>query len=91
MPPPAGTLESIDEGTAEVLCQRVKDDLQEYGPQSLANTAWAIAKSGFAMYITFRPNFHHFDRFELDFRGHIHVWGAAFSCLRLKWADMVLI
>ena len=42
-------------------------------------------------YVTFRLNFHHFDHFELDLRGHIHVRGAAFSCLRLKWADVVLI
>ena len=41
-------------------------------------------------YGTFRLNFHRFDRFELDLRGHIHVQGAAFSCLPLKWADMVL-
>ena len=42
-------------------------------------------------YVTFRLNFHHFDRFELDLRGHVHVQGAAFSCLRLKLADIVLI
>ena len=42
-------------------------------------------------YGTFRLNFHRFDRFELDLRGHTQPWGAAFSCLRLKWADMVLI
>ena len=39
------------------------------------------------MYVTFRPNFDHFDHFdhfELDLRGHTHVRGAAFSCLRLK-------
>ena len=42
-------------------------------------------------YVTFRLNFHHLDRFELDLRGHKHVRGAAFSCLRLKWADIVLI
>ena len=41
--------------------------------------------------VTFRLNFHRFDRFELDFRGHIHVRGAALSCLRLRLADMVLI
>ena len=35
-------------------------------------------------YVTFRLNFHHFDRLELDLRGHIHARGAAFSCLRLK-------
>ena len=43
------------------------------------------------MYGTFRLNFHRFDRFELDLRGHTQVWGAALSCLRLKWADIVLI
>ena len=43
------------------------------------------------MYVTFRLNFHHFDHFELDLRGHTHVRGAAFSCLRLKLADIVLI
>ena len=42
-------------------------------------------------YGTFRLNFHHFDRFELDLRGYIHVRGAAFSCLRLQLADIVLI
>ena len=49
------------------------------------------APEAVVVYGTFRPNFHHFDRFELDLRGHIHMRGAAFSCLRLKWADMVLI
>ena len=44
-----------------------------------------------AGYVTFWLNFHHFDHFELDLRGHIHVRGAAFSCLRLKLADIVLI
>ena len=42
-------------------------------------------------YVTFRLSFHHFDLFELDLRGHLHVRCAAFSCPRLKWADMVLI
>ena len=49
------------------------------------------AEPDLPVYGTFRLNFHHFDRFELDLRGHTQVWGAAFSCLRLKWADMVLI
>ena len=44
-----------------------------------------------ASYVTFRLNFHHFDRVELDLRGHTHMRGAAFSCLRLKLADIVLI
>ena len=42
-------------------------------------------------YATFGLNFHHFGRSELDLRGHTHVRGAAFSCLRLKWADLVLV
>ena len=32
-----------------------------------------------------------FDRFELDLRRHTQVQDAAFSCPRLKSADMVLI
>ena len=43
------------------------------------------------MCVTFRLNFHHFDRFELDLRGHTQVRGAAFSCPRLELGDMVLI
>ena len=35
-------------------------------------------------YVTFRLNFHHFDRFELDLRGHTQVRGAAVSCPRLE-------
>ena len=42
-------------------------------------------------YVTFQADFHHFDHLELDLREHVHVRGAAFSCLRLKLADMVLI
>ena len=42
-------------------------------------------------YGTFRPDFRHFDRFELDLGGHVHVRGAAVSCLRSKLADIVLI
>ena len=42
-------------------------------------------------YVTFKLNFHHFDHSELDLRGHIRVRGAAFACLRLKLADIVLI
>ena len=42
-------------------------------------------------YVTFRLNFHHFDRFELDLHGHIHMQGATCSWFRLKLADMVLI
>ena len=36
------------------------------------------------VYGTFRLNFHRFDRFEPGLRGHTHVRGAAFSCLRLN-------
>ena len=46
---------------------------------------------GAAVYGTFRLNFHHFDRFELDLRGHTRARGATFSCLPLKLADVVLI
>ena len=46
---------------------------------------------GCAVYGTFRLNFHHFNHIELGLRGHTHVQGADFSCLRLKLADMVLI
>ena len=42
-------------------------------------------------YGTLRLNFHRFDRFELGLRGHTHVQGAAFSCLRFKLADMLPI
>ena len=42
-------------------------------------------------YGTFRLNFHHFDHFEPDRCGHIHVRGAVFSRLRLKLADIVPI
>ena len=54
-----------------------------------AHTRWAFDKaftvpaSMAAGYVTFRLDFHHLDRFALDLRGHIHVRGAAFSCLRL--------
>ena len=43
------------------------------------------------MYGTFQLNFRHFNRIGLGLRGHAHVQGADFSCLRLKLADMVLI
>ena len=33
----------------------------------------------------------YFGHFEQDLRGHTQAQGAAFSCLRLKVADMVLI
>ena len=49
------------------------------------------AQLNMSLYGTFQLNFHRFDRFELDLRGRTQAWGAAFSCLRLNWADMVLI
>ena len=49
------------------------------------------SSGSFWSYVTFRLNFHHFDHFELDLRGHVHVRGAAFCCLRLNLADIVLI
>ena len=55
-----------------------------------ADAVHVMHQSG-SVYVTFRLSFHHFDRLELDLRGHMHVWGAAFSCLRLKLADIVLI
>ena len=42
------------------------------------------ARVRWSRYGTFRLNFHRFDWFELDLRGHTQPWGAAFSCLRLK-------
>ena len=47
--------------------------------------------AGDIAYVTFRLDFHRFDRLELDLRGRRHVQGAAFSCVRLKSADIVLI
>ena len=43
------------------------------------------------MYGTFRLNFHHFDRLELDLRGHTRARGAALSCPRFRLADVVLM
>ena len=65
-----------EDGDGELSKQELIDHLTNYGERM----------SG-----TFRLTFHHFDRFELDLRRHIHVRGAAFSCLRLKLADIVLI
>ena len=42
-------------------------------------------------YGTFGPDVHHFDCFELNFRRPAEAQAAAFSCLRSKWADIVLI
>ena len=42
-------------------------------------------------YGTFQQHLLYFCHSELGVRGHTQVWGAAFSCPRLKWADVVLI
>ena len=68
-------------------------------PEWSADQRHALANSILVEYVntadhwygTFPADFHHFDRIELDLRGNTHVWGAAFSCPRLKLADMVLI
>ena len=62
-----------------------------FTPREAVPGAYAVPATILLCTFTFRLNFHRFDRFELDLRGHMHVRGAAFSCLRLKWADMVLI
>ena len=59
------------------------------GPLSTKKVA--EVSNGRLTYGTFRLNFHRFDRFELDLRGHMHVRGAVVSCLRLSLADIVLI
>ena len=70
---------------------------------TLSDATWLLDSDGFvqaqagcivkgpAGYDSFRLNFHHFHRFELDLRGHVHVRGAALSWLRLNLADIVLI
>ena len=60
-------------------------------PRVAGRGAAQVGRLGGEGYGTFRLNFHHFDRFELDLRGNTHVRGAAFSCPHLKSADMVLI
>ena len=61
------------------------------GLKSFADkTGWKFQMHN-RMYATFRLNFYHFDRFQLDPRGHTQMRGAAFPCPRLKSADMVLI
>ena len=47
--------------------------------------------TGLIVYVKFRQQFLYFGHFELDVRGYTQAQGAAFSCLRLKLADMVLI
>ena len=86
----------------EVLRQFAPPHLSVYGLQIEENTrfkrmldkgtlALPTEAQAVEMYGTFRLNFHRFDRFELDLRGRIHVRGAAFSCLRLKSAEIVLL
>ena len=60
-------------------------------PRQHASTAAPTAIASSIVYGTFRADFNHFDRIELGLREHTHVRGAAFSCPRLKLADMVLI
>ena len=43
------TLDAIDTATAKVLCNRASEEIKQYGPQSLANTAWAVAKAEVSM------------------------------------------
>ena len=52
--------------------------------QVLSALAAEYSRADVPVYGTFRLNFHRFDWFELDLRGHTQPWGAAFSCLRLK-------
>ena len=67
--------------------QTAKDGLTPVG----SGRATTSAMEQFSGYGTFRLNFHHFHRFELRFCEDTHVRGAAFSCLRLKLANMMLI
>ena len=60
-------------------------------PQVLPLLDRAESVDRYAWYVTFRLAFHRFDRLELDLRGYVRVRGAAFSCLRLNVADIVLI
>ena len=73
-------------GKAKIADFGLTRDVQGGGGVHRGNNREALP-----MYVTFRLNFHHLDRFELDLRGHTHVRGAAFSCLRLKLAEIVLI
>ena len=43
------------------------------------------------MYVTFGPDFHHFNHFKLDVRVHVQAQGALFSRLHLKLAALVLM
>ena len=51
----------------------------------------AMATYDRAMYVPFWSDFHHFDCFELDVRGHIQAQGAAFSYVCSNLADVVLM
>ena len=68
------------------------------GSTSTAHTAMSWSRAATlrslettALYVKFRHHFLYFGHFELDVRGYTQAQGAAFSCLRLKLADMVLI
>ena len=79
--------EPIDFSTEEWVIQTLVNPSAQASPEFRE-----ILLAGHVLgYVTFWLNFHHFDRIELDLCGHTHVQGAAFSCLRLKWADLVLI
>ena len=65
--------------------------IENWGIAEGSATAVSQQPSSYSRYGTFRADFHHFDRIALDLRGNTHVRGAAFSCPRLKLADMVLI
>ena len=88
------TAEAKRQGTSALFTQRWGRTVFDEA-HTLRNQNTKQAKAAFALnrvgYGTFRLNFHHFDRIALDLRGNTHVRGAAFSCLRSKLADMVLI
>ena len=66
------------------------------GVLDLGQLGTALSGADFHHFDRFEPtftiwtDFYHFDRFGAD-PGGIHVWGAAFSCSRLRLADVVLI
>ena len=80
----ATALRNIRRRAKRVLDRKCRDANAEVWPLDQI-------KQSHARYGTFRLNFHHSHRFELDLRGHTRARGAAFSCLRLKLADIVLI
>ena len=72
--------------------QSVLDDMPGTYKQKFHHEAKVVTVPSAPLgYGTFRLKFHHFDRIELNLHRHTHVRGAAFSCLRLQLADIVLI